>query len=271
MERSLPEVIASLLAEFGNVAKMLWTKGWAERNGGNLSMLLPEGASGFLRNPVHSIPLETFLQELEGRILLVTGTGSRMRDVADHPEKHCCLLRVEDSGTRIGVYPIAETDQAIFPTSELPSHLCIHAELNSRGFRQSVVVHTHPVEMVALTHIPDLLDQIHLNRTLLSMIPEAAIYVPEGVGLVSYRPPGTEELSRATIEALRDHDVALWEKHGCLAVANSLQEAFDRIDTLNKAAQIYFTCRQAGIDPEGLSEQQLEDLRRRYVIPRSRR
>ena len=44
-------------------------------------------------------------------------------------------------------------------------------------------------------------------------------------------------------DAAEGHDVVLWEKHGVLAVDTDIIEAFDQIDVLNKAAQIYLLSR----------------------------
>ena len=98
------------------------------------------------------------------------------------------------------------------------------------------------------------------GRTLWSMIPECRIIVPKGVGIVPYEIPGTLALAHATIRQLEEHDVVFWEKHGILAVGEDLIECFDAIDTLSKSAQIYFSARMTGYEPEGMTEQQLDDL-----------
>ncbi len=51
-----------------------------------------------------------------------------------------------------------------------------------------------------------------------------------------------------------------WEMHGCTAIGRDASEAFDLIDTVNKAAEIYLICRGAGYEPKGLSEEQLREL-----------
>jgi rhamnulose-1-phosphate aldolase len=54
--------------------------------------------------------------------------------------------------------------------------------------------------------------------------------------------------------------VAVWQYHGCLAVGNDVIEAFDLIDTVNKAARIYLLCRAAGHRPDGLGPDELTEL-----------
>ena len=81
-----------LMAEIDRIAEVagyLWTKGWAERNGGNISVnlttLLSEEEKA-LPALVSSIPLQEAMTALCGHVFYVTGTGKRMRYVAkDHP------------------------------------------------------------------------------------------------------------------------------------------------------------------------------------------
>ena len=131
-----------------------------------------------------------------------------------------------------------------------------------RGSGERVVMHTHATELIALTQIREFCDQEKLNRLLWSMHPETIIFVPGGAGLVKYQAPGTDGIGRATVEALKNHSVALWEKHGVFAIGKDIGQTFDTIDLLCKAASIYFICRQSGNDPEGLTEKQLAELRK---------
>lgn len=151
-------------------------------------------------------------------------------------------------------------EQLILPTSELPSHLMMHNYLRGLGRDNRVVLHTHPTDLIGMTHCKPFLDSDVITRTLWSMIPECRIIVPKGVGIVPYEIPGTLDLARATIKQLEKHDVVFWEKHGILAVGEDLIECFDAIDTLSKSAQIYFSARMAGYEPAGMTDKQLDDL-----------
>jgi len=44
-------------------------------------------------------------------------------------------------------------------------------------------------------------------------------------------------------------------------VGNTFSDAFDTLDILAKSAKIYFLCKSAGMDPEGLSPAQLQGIR----------
>jgi rhamnulose-1-phosphate aldolase len=126
------------------------------------------------------------------------------------------------------------------------------------------VLHTHPTELVALSHVRALWHEGMLNRLLWSMHPETVVVVPEGMALVDYLLPGTQEQGRASAARFEDHRVALWQKHGAVAVGRTLDEAFDLIDTLNKSAAIYLACRAAGYVAEGLSDADMAALREAF-------
>ena len=223
-------------------------------------------SSGF---QISASPDVSLLQEsfsrLAGDLFLVTGTGCRMRDVYQEPEDHILLIRITTEGDRYEIlFPVSEKIPDLQPTSELISHLMIHQYLKEHKPARKVIVHTHPSELIALSHSPVYKEERVLNRLLWGMLPETLILVREGLGVVPYRTTGSIELARASIRALRDHDVLLWEKHGCLAVAPSATEAFDLIDILVKSADILFKCLHAGYTPEGLTDDQLDELRQRF-------
>jgi len=71
---------------------------------------------------------------------------------------------------------------------------------------------------------------------------------------------GTVNAGKATVRALEDHQAAIWEKHGLFAIGGNLQETFDLADMLAKSASIYFLCRSAGQEPEGLTDSQMDEL-----------
>lgn len=251
-----------LMSEIGHIAEVagyLWTNGWAERNGGNISVNLTDlmtDEEKALSPLVAAIPLQETMTDLKGHIFYVTGTGKRMRYVAQDPFANGSLIRIAADGKSYEI--IAE--QPVAPTSELPSHLLMHNYLRSLGRNNKVVLHTHPTELIGMTHCKPFLDSEVITRTLWSMIPECRIIVPKGVGIVPYEIPGTIELAHATIKQLEKHDIVFWEKHGILAVGDDLIECFDAIDTLSKSAKIYLSARMAGYEPTGMTDKQLDDL-----------
>ncbi|MDE6491406.1 MAG: rhamnulose-1-phosphate aldolase, partial [Muribaculaceae bacterium] len=160
-------------------------------------------------------------------------------------------------------------DKPVKPTSELPSHLSVHNYLIAKGSPYKASVHTHPIELVAMSHNKAFLEKDVLTRLLWSMIPETKAFCPRGLGIVPYMMPSSVELADATIKALdEDYDVVMWEKHGVFAVAPDVMEAFDMIDTLTKSAIIYRDARSMGFIPDGMTDEQMAEMTAAFGLPK---
>jgi len=263
MMKHLPIKCQNIIAEAAEISGYLWEKGWAEQNGGNFSIDVSGIVPADLINESASEVLFPVSQpELAGRSFLVKIAGARMREVARQPEKHVLLIHIH---TDLRGYSILwGGDRDSRPTSEFISHLKIHQFLQQQQRSEKVFLHTHPMHLIALSQIREYCQEEQMNRILFSMHPEVSIYVPDGIGLAPYRCPGSPELADVTVLALAHHRAVLWEKHGCAAIGNSLSEAFDLIDILEKAAHLFFICQTSGFHPEGLSRNCLEEISRKY-------
>jgi rhamnulose-1-phosphate aldolase len=266
MQQELDDELAAVARDMAEVGSHLWTRGWAERNAGNLSVDVTDlTRSVELDLSRHlEVPGAIPNPELAGRCFLITATGARLRELASPPSRGLLLVRIEDdlSGYRI----LWGGQRADRPTSEFPAHLEAHGFLRNSPTQYGAIVHTHPTHLIALTHFASLAREDDISKLLWSMHPELRMVLPDGVGFAPYRCPGSDALAAATVEALRHHRLCLWEKHGCVAVGRNVLEAFDLIDTANKAAEIYLLCRSAGQEPQGLSCEQLDELAREFDL-----
>ena len=261
----------ALKAQIGRVAEVagyLWQKGWAERNGGNITINITEWVDDALRS-LPGIdgprPIGKRLPHLKGCWFYCKGTGRRMRDLARDPMANGSVIRILDDCAH---YEIV-ADQPVLPTSELPSHLAVHDYLLAKGSPYRASLHTHPIELVALTHSRKWMEKDAATRMLWSMIPETKAFCPRGLGMVPYMLPSSVELAEATIRAIdEDYDVVMWEKHGVFAVDVDIMDAFDQVDVLNKAAQIYIAARGMGFEPEGMTDTQMQELSRTFGLPK---
>jgi rhamnulose-1-phosphate aldolase len=253
------------IADVAVIAGFLWERGWAVKNGGNISVDIT-GDVDIRTTDMNQFPfkrLERAYPELSQMFLLVTGAGTRMRDVENDLFNNVCLIRFSDAGAGYHILHGDVFNSHLIPTSELPTHLAIHQLLKKRGGIQKAVLHTHPTELIGMTLIPGFCDESRLNKMLFSVQPETVIANPNGVGLVQYNLPGTEQLAEKTVASFHHHPIIVWGKHGCIAVGKDVPEAFDLIDVMNKSAQLFFLCRKAGYTPQGLSEQQIEELKKK--------
>jgi len=255
--------LKDIMDDIAEVAQCLWSKGWAERNGGNISVDVTDKCSNQKLPNHHNISLNSPFPELAERSYLVKIGGARMFDVARNPWNNLLIITINAGLDSYYITYLGDSMQGL-PTSELLSHLKIHQYLRRNSLPQKVFLHTHPTHLIALTHIPEYCKEEALNKLLFSLHPEVKIHLPEGTGLVAYRLPGSERLADDTVTALQGHRVMVWEKHGCAAVGVDPFEAFDLIDIINKAAQIFFICKAAGYQPAGLNIEQLFELDKVY-------
>lgn len=262
-ERSALRAVIDQVAE---VSGYLWEKGWAERNGGNITVNITEFADEEMRAMPAIAPPCPIGQELpclRGKYFYAKGTGKRMRDLAKRPMDNGSVIRIcADSAS----YEII-ADSPILPTSELPSHLALQHYLLSTGSSYKATLHTHPIELVAMSHSSRFLVPGELTRVLWSMIPETLAFAPLGIGIVPYTLPGSVALAEATLQQIQLHDVVLWEKHGTLAVGKDIMDAFDQTDVLCKAAQIYLDARSMGFEPEGMTEEAMREVQQVFNLP----
>ncbi len=255
--------IDKLIKNISEVAGYLWDRGWAERNAGNLSVNITDQLDDdFAESKDFSkVELTESRKTLAGQVFLVSLAGSRMREIARNPYHHICIVKIDELGKMYELIPVTASQEKIMPTSELPTHLAIHEKLLNMDAEEKSVLHSHVTELIALTQIKEFCDQPSINKLLWGMHPETILFLPDGVGFVPYTLPGTEMIAEKTVNALENHKVILWEKHGCFAIGKNFDQAFDLLDILSKSAQIYFKVCGKGKKVEGLSDDQLNELK----------
>jgi rhamnulose-1-phosphate aldolase len=253
--------------KIAEVAGYLWQNGWAERNGGNITVNITEYVDDEIKNlpaisDVKQIGVK--LPYLKGGYFYCKGTGKRMRDLARWPMDNGSIIRILDDCSSYVII----ADNPVMPTSELPSHLTVHNHLIETGSNYKATVHTHPIELVAMSHIRKFLGKDVLTKILWSMIPETKAFCPLGLGIIPYELPGSVKLADSTLEQLEEYDVVLWEKHGVFAKGLDVMDAFDQIDVLSKSAKIYINCKNMGYEPEGMSEEQMKEMSVAFNLPK---
>lgn len=249
------------------VAGYLWQNGWAERNGGNITVNITELVTDEIKklSPISApTPIGMTLPFLKETYFYCKGTNKRMRDLAKEPMQNGSIIRILDD---CASYEII-ADEPVKPTSELPSHLCVHNHLLEIGSPYRATLHTHPIELVAMSHTKKYLEKDVLTNLLWSMIPETKAFCPLGLGIIPYKLPGSIELANATLKELDEYDVVLWEKHGVFAKGIDIMDAFDQIDVLCKSAKIYAVSRTMGFEPDGMSNAQLKEMTTAFHLPK---
>ena len=118
-------------------------------------------------------------------------------------------------------------------TSEIAMHTTVY------GLRPDIksVVHAHPPVATGFATA---------GRSLnLALLPEVVI----GLGcvpLAAYGTPSTRELTDAIEPYLEFHDALLMANHGAVAYAGTLEQAFNKLETLEHTCKISFIARTLG-------------------------
>lgn len=194
---------------------------------------------------------------LAGGTVLVTGSGRRLRQIAADPTANVGALRVHDGGATATLF---SSHHRLFDklTSELNSHLAVHEDhVSRRGLSFHAVVHAQPPHLTYLSHVPAYRDTAAMNRRILRWEPETVVAMPQGIGVLAFMVPGSDELMAANVAGLRDHEIVLWSKHGVMARSDlSVTRAVDRIEYAETGARYEYMDLVAGGRAEGLTDRE---------------
>lgn len=181
---------------------------------------------------------------LGGNRVLVTATGVRKRSLT--PEQ---VIEVDLDGRPQG---------GGRASTELGLHLAVYRA------REDVraVVHAHPPTAVGFAVAGEGLTQC--------LMPETVVHLG-AVPLTPYATPGTPELEAAISPAIREFDAFLLANHGAVTMGSTVDQALDRMETVEHTARITLTARLLG-GAKALQEKDiapLVELRRRMGNPRT--
>ncbi|SEJ01828.1 rhamnulose-1-phosphate aldolase [Lachnospiraceae bacterium A10] len=229
---------AKFVEGFMRMANDGWEQGWHERNGGNLSYRIkPEEVDSvkeeFVAGEWREIGTE--VKDLAGEYFLVTGSGKYFRNVMIDPTDSIGIIEVDATGSKYRiVWGFVNGGR---PTSELPSHLMNLEVCKKRDAEIRVVYHCHPTNVIALTYVLPLEDEI-FTREIWEMATECPIVFAQGIGVVPWMVPGGRDIAVATSEIMATKDVAVWAHHGMFACGTDFDIAFGLMHTVEKAAEV---------------------------------
>lgn len=263
-----PSGLTEIAFQLGQVGLRLAEIGAAEGAAGNMSVCLrhPVDASAFLPQ-IRVIDLPFPVPELAGMMVVVTGSGRRLRDVAEAPFANLACVVVEPGG-RTG--KLATSSQALFSrvTSEFNSHLAVHHDrMRSSAVNLHTVIHAQPLHLTLLSHQDGYQDEMFLNRRLLRWQPETILNMPEGIGVAPFLLPGSAQLVVETQLSLREHRIVVWARHGVMARADdSVLHACDLIEYAETAAHYEFLNQISGEPGGGLSPEEIREICRMWNV-----
>ncbi|MFL5734913.1 MAG: class II aldolase/adducin family protein [Chloroflexia bacterium] len=268
---SLPEPYPGLdeiLQSIGEAGRRLSEIEASEGAAGNISVYI-----GWTCEVRRLFPLGERLElplpapSLGGKVVLVTGSGRRLRDIHRDPAANLGAVVIEEGGLTGTLYT---SPRHLFErvTSEFNSHLAVHNDqVSQSGTNFHALIHAQPPHLVYLSHIPEYRDTATMNKRLMRWEPETIVQLPEGIEVLPYVLPGSPAMMDANVAGLRDHNITLWSKHGVMARSDmSVTRAADRIEYLETAAHYEYMDLMAGGKGEGLSDEELREVVKAFNV-----
>jgi len=257
-----------LLEMMGQAGRHLSEIEASEGAAGNISVCLRWPVEVRTRFPVvDEIELPQLVPELAETTFIVSGSGRRLREIIDEPVAHlACLVVNEDGKTARQYTSYHRRFERV--TSEFNSHLAVHYDqICATDTNFHAVIHAQPVYLTYLSHIPLYEDEKYLNTHLLRWQPETIVNLPEGIGFIPFRLPGSSELMSDTVELLRKHRIVIWAKHGVMARSDvSVKRAADRVEYAEAAAKYEYLNLSAGEIAKGLSVEEIREICKTFNV-----
>ena len=184
--------ITDVLADMGAAGQRLDAMHAVEAGAGNLSVALRDvdGLDELFPDAEPGAPLPLAVPELAGYTVLVTGSGCRLRDVAQQPTRTVSAFIIDPDGTT-ATWRYHHDRAFARPTSEFNSHLAVHADqIGRRGIAIHAVIHAQPPYLVQLSHNAALRNNTDFNKALFRWEPETIVQLPDGVEVLDFMVPG---------------------------------------------------------------------------------
>lgn len=230
--------VGPLLKQMGEVGAQLSEIGATEGAAGNISLCMRDTLEVREFFPqMKEIELPVPAPELAGATILATGSGRRLRDIAEAPTANLAAIIVDDGGKTGRMFTAVDCPFKRV-TSEFNSHLAVHHDqMRARPIRSHAIVHAQPKYLTFLSHLPKYQDERYLNSHLMRWQPETILNFPEGIGVLPFLLPGSVHLMLETMLCLREHQLVIWSQHGVMTRADdSIVHALDLVEYAETAA-----------------------------------
>ncbi len=266
------EYLESWFRELAEAGVRLSEIGALEGTAGNMSLFLPSDTPDLMEyiRSLYAESRDIDLSSYSGLppgVMLITGTGRRLRDIATRPGAVLCAIVIGDDGRAV---LHRAPGQAVEPTSEIDSHVSINAACLAGVPAVHAIIHAQPPKLTWLSHIPAYRNHDRLNRQLLRWQPETIVTFPEGIGILPFETPGTPRQGVGTAWAMRHQHLIIWAKHGVVARSTKgPMAAADLIDYAEAVAGYEVTDMLAGRPADGLTIAELRAIATRFGVSTS--
>lgn len=254
------------IQEMIEVTSNLYRLGWDERNGGNITYLVDEAeVQKYIDTTkvIRNIPMSFDGKELVGKYFLVTGSGKYFKNVQFDPENNLGILRVAEDAHSVDL--LWGYSDGGLPTSELPAHFMGHIARLAVDPENRVVMHCHATHLLAMTFSHEITSKA-ITRTLWEMCTECLVVFPEGIKVLPWLVPGSNEIGEATAKAMKDFRLVLWSFHGVYGAGRTIDETFGLIETAEKAAEVYTYVQAQGGMKQTITDENFKALAKQFGV-----
>lgn len=271
MSQTTRPSLDDLLHAMGEAGARICEIDAAEAGAGNISVYVGWGWDDAVltaRFPLtEEIVLPLPAPALAGQIVLSTGSGRRLRQIAADPEAAVGAVRVHEDGSTATLFT---SERRAFErlTSEFNSHLAVHQDqVSRRGIDFQAVVHAQPPHLTYLSHIPAYRDTTAMNAAILRWEPESIVSLSQGIEVLDFMIPGSDGMQAANVAGLRHAEIVLWSKHGTMSRSDlSVLRAVDRMEYAETGAKYEYMDLVAGRQAEGLTREEITAVAREFDI-----
>ncbi|MCI5705737.1 MAG: class II aldolase/adducin family protein [Odoribacter sp.] len=173
-----------------------------------------------------------------GDVALVSGTGSWVPELR---KEQIAVCRIADGVSLNGVKPSMEST----------FHLGV---LRSRP-DVNVVLHCQSIFATTVACMKN-------KPTNFNVTAELPCHCGSEIAMVPYFRPGSPELAQAVMEAMRNHDSVILEKHGQVFVGKDFNDAIEKAEFLEMACEIIV---RSGMSYTTLTQDEIDDLDK-YIL-----
>lgn len=254
------------IQEMIEVTSNLYRLGWDARNGGNITYLVDEAeVQKYIDTTkvIRNIPMSFDGKELVGKYFLVTGSGKYFKNVQSDPENNLGILRVAEDAHSVDL--LWGYSDGGLPTSELPAHFMSHIARLAVDPENRVVMHCHVTHLLAMTFSHEITSKA-ITRTLWEMCTECLVVFPEGIKVLPWLVPGSNEIGEATAKAMKDFRLVLWSFHGVYGAGRTIDETFGLIETAEKAAEVYTYVQAQGGMKQTITDENFKALAKQFGV-----
>lgn len=147
-----------------------------------------------------------------------------------------------------------DAQEEIHGKNTATSEYVVHKAVLSVNPDRDAVLHSHPSSILGFSAIRKI-PESRLYRDAYALFGDRIILAP-------YANPGTEQLAAETAKALcPPNNVAVLENHGLFISAGNQSDAFNILETVDRAAQIQFNATKLRLPVTTLTEQDIEKIK----------